>query len=132
MSQEPIFTTDAPAAIGAYSQAMRCGDFLFVSGQIPLDPKTMELVGSDAKDQIEQLFRNLEALSLAAEGRLGNICKLTLYLTDLNHFSLVNEAMERWFTPPFPARAVVEVSALPREAKVEADAILYLPQQKLG
>lgn len=127
MRPEPISTALAPAAIGAYSQAVRCGDLVFISGQIPLDPHTMALVGNAAETQIHQVFANLKAVCEAAGGALADICKLTIYLTDLSHFPLVNEAMQSWFDMPFPARAVVEVVGLPKGAGIEADAVVYLP-----
>lgn len=124
MNREAIHTTDAPAAIGTYSQAIKSGDMIFVSGQIPLDPDSGELVEGDISEQIEQVFRNLRALALAAGTSLNNAVKITVYLTDLQHFGLVNETMERYFDAPYPARAALGVASLPRGAQVEADAIL--------
>lgn len=119
-----IHTKQAPAAIGAYSQAIQSGNFVFLSGQIPLIPETMQLCGEDIRPQIEQVFKNLSAVCQAAHGKLDQIVKLNVYLINLEHFSLVNEAMTRYFPEPFPARAVIGVSALPRGALVEMDAIM--------
>lgn len=128
MRPEPIISTDAPAAIGTYSQAVRCGDWVFVSGQIPLLPDTMLLISGEADQQINQVFRNLQAVCRSAGGTLADVCKLTIYLTDLKHFPRVNQSMESWFTSPFPARAVIEVNGLPKGAAVEVEATLYLPK----
>ena len=120
-----IKTQDAPAAIGTYSQAVRAGGAVYLSGQIGLDPTTMQMVeGIDA--QIERVLRNLQAVAKASGGSLADAVKLTVYLTDLSHFARVNEIMARYFNKPYPARAVVGVAALPRGALVEADAILVL------
>lgn len=124
MTKEAIHTTDAPAAIGTYSQAIKSGNMIFVSGQIPLNPDSGELVEGDISAQIEQVFRNLQAVALAAGTSLNNAVKITVYLTDLQHFGLVNETMERYFDAPYPARAALGVASLPRGAQVEADAIL--------
>ena len=121
---QPIHTDLAPAAIGTYSQAIRCQDTVYLSGQIPLDPKTMELCSADIRLQINQVFDNLSAVCIAAGGSLADIVKLTVYLTDLTHFPCVNEAMVNYFTAPFPARVAVGVAALPRGAQVEIDGIL--------
>lgn len=123
---EPIHTDTAPAAIGPYSQAVRCGDLAFLSGQIPLDPKTGKLVSGDIDAQITQVFDNLEAVATAAGGSLGHIVKLSVFLVDLTHFGRVNAAMEARFTAPFPARAAIGVAALPKGASVEVEAILNL------
>lgn len=123
MSKNAIHTPDAPAAIGTYSQAIRCGATVYLSGQIALDPKTMQLVeGIEA--QIHQVFRNLAAVAAASGGSLADAVKLTIYLTDLAHFGKVNEIMAQYVAPPYPARAAVGVAALPRGALVEADAVL--------
>lgn len=119
----------APEAIGTYSQAMRCGDTIYLSGQIPLDPETMKICSDDIKLQITQVLENLSAVCEAAGGSLANIVKLTVYLTDLSHFPLINEAMSRYFVEPYPARAAVGVSALPKGAKVEMDGIMVLACQ---
>jgi reactive intermediate/imine deaminase len=122
--KKAITTTEAPAAIGTYSQAIRAGEMVFVSGQIPLDPATGKLVDGDIGAQIEQVFRNLKAVAAAADTSLNNAVKITVYLTDLQHFGTVNETMERYFDAPFPARAALGVASLPLGAQVEADAIL--------
>ena len=125
--KQPIATTSAPAAIGTYSQAIRTGNLVFLSGQIPLDPATMELVGeSDPASQIAQVIANLTAVAEASGGVLDDIVRVTVYLTDLGNFPLVNEAMAAAFSEPYPARAAIEVSGLPKGAKVEMDAILAL------
>ncbi|ASQ46826.1 RidA family protein [Legionella clemsonensis] len=117
----------APSAIGTYSQAIRCGNTVYLSGQIPLDPETMQLCSDEIRMQINQVFDNLAAVCEAAGGSLANLVKLTVYLTDLNHFPLVNEAMARYFAEPYPARAAIGVSALPRGAQVEIEGIMVLP-----
>ncbi|MBK5915245.1 RidA family protein [Rhodocyclus purpureus] len=125
MAKTIISSPDAPAAIGTYSQAVRVGDTVYLSGQIGLDPQTMVMVeGIDA--QIERVFTNLKAVAEAAGGTLADIVKLNVYLVDLDDFGKVNEAMTRYFSAPFPARAAVGVAALPRGARVEADAVLVL------
>ena len=123
---QPIHTELAPAAIGTYSQAVKCGDTVYLSGQIPLDPKTMQLCSEEIRLQITQVIENLAAVCEAAGGSLVNIVKLNVYLTDLNHSPLVNEAMTHFFTEPYPARAAIGVAALPRNAQVEMDAIMVL------
>ena len=125
MTRSTISTLDAPAAIGTYSQAVRAGDTLYLSGQIGLDPATGQLVDG-IENQIHRVFGNLKAVSEAGGGSLADAVKLTVYLTDLSHFARVNEIMVRYFDKPYPARAVVGVAALPRGALVEADAILAL------
>ena len=123
MSKTAISTPSAPGAIGTYSQAVRCGDTVYLSGQIGLDPATMQLVeGIDA--QIKRVFDNLKAVAEASGGSLADAAKLTIYLTDLAHFGKVNETMAAYFDEPYPARAAIGVAALPRAALVEADAIL--------
>ncbi len=123
---QPINTKLAPEAIGTYSQAIRCGDTVYLSGQIPLDPQTMQICSEDIKLQINQVLDNLSAVCEAAGGSLANIVKLSVYLTDLSHFPLINEAMSRYFVAPYPARAAIGVSALPRGAQVEMDGIMVL------
>lgn len=123
----PINTKQAPEAIGTYSQAVQCGDTVYLSGQIPLDPETMELCSDDIKQQIAQVIKNLSAVCEAAGGSLAHIVKLSVYLTDLSHFPLINEAMNRYFTEPYPARAAIGISALPRGSQVEMDGIMVLP-----
>jgi reactive intermediate/imine deaminase len=126
MKREIIATTKAPAAIGTYSQAVRCGDTLYVSGQIPLDPATGQLVDGPMEAQIERAFDNLQAIIEAAGGSLANIAKLNVFLVDLGHFAKVNAAMQARFREPFPARAAIGVASLPRGAQVEVDAVVVL------
>ena len=124
MPRRAIATDQAPAAIGTYSQAVEVDGTVYLSGQIPLVPSTMMLVEGDMRTQIEQVFDNLRAVTRAAGGDLDDIVKLTVYLVDLADFGLVNEIMAERFSPPFPARAAVQVAALPKGARVEVDAIL--------
>ena len=126
MAKEPIQTSEAPAAIGPYSQAIRAGNTVYLSGQIPLDPKSMELVKGDIRAQIRQVFDNLAAVAEAAGGSLANAARLTVYLTDLSHFPIVNEIMAEYCKEPYPARAAIGVAQLPRGAAVEVDGILVL------
>ena len=121
-----IHTDDAPAAIGTYSQAIKVGDTVYISGQIPLLPATMELVQGDMATQIRQVFENLQAIAKAAGGNLADIAKLNIFLTDLSHFTLVNEVMADYFQQPYPARAAVGVASLPKDVPVEMDAIMVL------
>ncbi len=122
----PIQTSNAPSAIGTYSQAIRAGNTVYISGQIPLNPKTMKMVTSDFPAQVKQAFENLKAVTIAAESDLSHIVKLTIYLQDMNQFSIVNDIMATYFEKPYPARAVVEVSRLPKDANIEMDAILVV------
>jgi reactive intermediate/imine deaminase len=122
----PIATPHAPQAIGTYSQAIRAGNTVYLSGQIPLDPATGELVTGDMEAQVRRVFDNLLAVAQAAGGDLSHVVKLTVYLTDLAHFALVNRVMAEYFSQPYPARAAVGVAALPRGAAVEMDGILEL------
>ncbi|TDJ27863.1 MAG: RidA family protein [Gammaproteobacteria bacterium] len=124
MKQQPIQTDSAPAAIGTYSQAIRAGDTVYLSGQIPLVPETMELVSGGAERQIRQVFDNLTAVAEAAGGTLADVVKLTVYLTDLGDFPTVNEIMAEYFTEPYPARVAIGVAQLPKGASVEMDAIV--------
>ncbi len=126
MSKIIIHTDDAPAAIGTYSQAVKIGNTVYVSGQIPLDPKTMEFVSDEIKPQIHQVFKNLSAVAKASGGSLNQIAKLNIFLTDLSCFPLVNEIMAEYFEQPYPARAAVGVKELPKGAQVEMDAIISL------
>lgn len=126
MSFDPVSTPEAPDAIGTYSQAVRSGDWVFLSGQIPLVPETMALVEGEMRVQVRQVFDNLSAVAAASGGSLADCVKLTVYLTDLGHFPLVNEVMAEYFSEPYPARAAVGVAALPKGAAVEMDAILNL------
>jgi len=122
--KQAISTTKAPGAIGTYSQAVRAAGTVYLSGQIPLDPATGQLVTGDIRAQIHQVFRNLAAVAEAAGLSLASAVKVTIFLTDLGNFAAVNEIMAEYFPEPFPARAAVGVSALPKGAAVEADAIL--------
>ena len=132
MSQDPgaprgiVNTSQAPAAIGPYSQAVTVGNLVFLSGQIPLDPETMALVSDDVEEQARQVFRNLAAVARAAGGDLADAVKLTIYLKDLGDFQTVNAVMESFFSPPYPARAAIGVADLPRGAAVEIEGILAL------
>ena len=121
-----IVTDKAPAAIGTYSQAVSTGRTVYLSGQIPLDPGTMSLVGESFALQCEQVFNNLKAVAEAAGGSLHDIVKLTIYQTDLANFATVNEIMAQFFDEPYPARAAVGVAALPKDAQLEIDAIMEL------
>lgn len=126
MKKTPVVSTAAPAAIGPYSQAIRAGDVVYLSGQIPLDPATGEVVEGDFRALVECVFDNLAAVAKAAGGTLDDIVKLNIFLTDLSRFGVVNELMAERFSEPFPARATVEVSALPKGVSVEMDAIMVL------
>ena len=126
MPKKPVHTNAAPAAIGTYSQAVVAGSTVYLSGQIPLDPKTMELVTDDIAAEIHQVFRNLAAVAEAAGGDLASMVKLNVYLTDLGHFQVVNEVMVDYFHEPYPARAAVEVAGLPKGARVEVDGVMVL------
>jgi reactive intermediate/imine deaminase len=126
MSKEPIHTSRAPAAIGPYSQAVRAANTVYLSGQIPLNPATMDIVKGDVRAQIRQVFDNLAAVAEAAGGSLNDAVRLTVYLTDLANFPLVNEIMAEYCKEPYPARAAIGVAQLPRGAAVEVDGILVL------
>ncbi|HKJ16701.1 MAG TPA: RidA family protein [Xanthomonadales bacterium] len=126
MSKSAIHSENAPAAIGAYSQAIRHGNTVYLSGQIPLVPETMEMVEGDIDEQIHQVIANLSAVCKAAGGNLDSIVRLTVYLTDLAHFGRVNDIMSEHFSQPYPARAAIGVASLPRNADVEMDAVLGL------
>lgn len=126
MSKEPIHSDQAPAAIGPYSQAVRHGTLVFLSGQIPLDPETMELVGGGIDAQIRRVLDSLQAVCTAAGGSLQQILKINVYLTDLAHFPVVNSIMDEYFDAPLPARAAVGVASLPRGAEVEMEAVMGL------
>jgi reactive intermediate/imine deaminase len=124
MTRIPIATDQAPAAIGPYSQAVRRGGFLFLSGQIPLDPATGQIVEGDISTQTRRVFDNLRAVVTAAGGSFDDVVRVGIYVTDLNDFAAVNAVMAENFQAPFPARSTIEVSGLPRGARVEVDAIL--------
>ena len=126
MSKTIISTDKAPAAIGTYSQAVKSGNTVYLSGQIPLDPTTMALVDDSMSAQVNQVFKNLTAVCEAAGGSLNDIAKLNIFLTDLSHFSLVNEVMAQYFEQPYPARAAIGVAQLPKGAAVEMDGIMVL------
>ncbi len=126
MSREIISTDKAPQAIGTYSQAVKVGNTVYLSGQIPLIPETMEMVAGDIEAQIVRVFDNLTAVAEAAGGDLNDIAKLNIFLTDLGHFPLVNEVMARYFSQPYPARAAIGVASLPKDASVEMDAVMEL------
>lgn len=127
MARNIISTDTAPQAIGTYSQAVEIDRTVYLSGQIPLVPETMELVEGDMRTQITQVFNNLTAVAEAAGGSLSDVVKLNIYLTDLGHFPLVNEVMSEFFSQPYPARAAVGVAELPKASQVEMDAVLVLP-----
>jgi reactive intermediate/imine deaminase len=126
LSKEALHTDNAPAAIGTYSQAVRSGNLVFLSGQIPLLPATMEVVEGDFEARARQVFENLKAVAEAAGGSLDDAVKLTIFLTDLGNFATVNSVMQEYFSEPFPARAAVGVASLPKGVDVEADAILAI------
>jgi reactive intermediate/imine deaminase len=126
VTRTPISTADAPQAIGTYSQAVRAGGTVYLSGQIPLDPKTGEIVAGDMEAQVRRVFDNLRAVAIASGGDLSHVVKVNVFLTDLAHFALVNRVMAEYFQQPYPARAAVGVASLPRGAAVEMDAILAL------
>jgi len=124
VAREIITTDQAPKAIGTYSQAVKCGSSVYLSGQIPLVPETMELVEGDIEAQIRRVFDNLQAVARAAGGSLADVAKLNVFLTDLSHFPIVNQVMAEYFTEPYPARAAIGVAALPKGAEVEMDAVM--------
>ncbi|MDA3869211.1 MAG: RidA family protein [Gammaproteobacteria bacterium] len=126
MSREIIASSDAPQAIGTYSQAVKVGSTVYLSGQIPLVPATMEMVEGDIEAQIRQVFDNLLAVARAAGGDFSDIAKLNIFLQDLGNFAIVNKVMAEYFTEPYPARAAIGVAALPRDAGVEMDAVMEL------
>ncbi len=121
-----IHSKTAPEAIGTYSQAVKVGDTVYLSGQIPLIPETMELIEGDFEAQAEQVFKNLQAVCEAANGELACIVKLNIYLTDLSYFPIVNDVMGRYFSQPYPARAAIGISQLPKGALIEADGIMVV------
>jgi reactive intermediate/imine deaminase len=128
LSQKQIISTaNAPAAIGPYSQAIRIGNLVFLSGQIPLDPESMELVGDDIEAQTIRVLENMKSVCIAAGGELQDIAKLTIFLTDLADFAVVNETMKHYFDAPYPARSTVQIAALPKGAAIEIEAIMALP-----
>ena len=126
MGKKAIHTVDAPEAIGTYSQAIKVGQMIFISGQIPLEPGTMNIVDEDIRAQTHRVFNNLAAVVREGGGNLDDVVKLTVFLTDLSHFAVVNEVMAEHFNPPYPARAAVGVAALPKGVPIEIDAIAHL------
>lgn len=127
MSDKQVISTDqAPGAIGPYSQAVRAGDFVYLSGQIPLDPATMEVVSGDFRDRAVRVFASLEAVTRAAGGSLEDVVKLNIYLTDLGQFATVNEVMSEFLDEPYPARAAVGVASLPKGVDIEIEGVMYL------
>lgn len=126
MSREIIHTNNAPQAIGTYSQAVKVGSTVYLSGQIPLVPETMELIEGDMEAQIRRVFDNLSAVAAASGGSLADIAKLNIFLTDLSHFPLVNSVMADYFQQPYPARAAIGVASLPKDAEVEMDGVIEL------
>lgn len=126
MSREIITTDQAPQAIGTYSQAVKVGSTVYLSGQIALDPETMTMVEGDTEAEVRRVLDNLRAVAKAAGGSLDDVVKLNVYLVDLSHFALVNEVMAEYFQQPYPARAAIGVEALPRDANVEMDGVLEL------
>ncbi|MDP5135069.1 RidA family protein [Rheinheimera baltica] len=127
MSKVIIRTSDAPAAIGTYSQAVKIGTTVYLSGQIPLVPATMQMVSDDFAEQTHQVFKNLAAVCDAAGGSLNDMVKLNIFLIDLGQFATVNEIMSQYFAEPYPARAAVQVSALPRASQIEIDGVMEVP-----
>ena len=126
-AHQPIHSNEAPNAIGPYSQAVRVGDIVYLSGQIPLDPQTMEVVEGDIGARVRRVFDNLAAVMQEAGGSLSDIVKLTIYLVDLEQFGQVNEVMAEYFDAPFPSRATVAVAALPKGAPIEVEGVAHLP-----
>lgn len=126
MQRQIISTADAPKAIGTYSQAVKVGSTVYISGQIPLDPATGQLVSGDIEAEIRRAFDNLQAIATAAGGTLADVVKLSVFLTDLGHFAKVNEIMATYFREPYPARAALGVVSLPRGARVEVECVLML------
>ncbi|MBJ91650.1 MAG: reactive intermediate/imine deaminase [Alteromonadaceae bacterium] len=127
MSKVIIRTNDAPKAIGTYSQAVKIGTTVYLSGQIPLVPSTMQMVSDDFAEQTHQVFKNLAAVCEAAGGGLNDMVKVNIFLTDLSQFATVNEIMSQYFVEPYPARAAVQVSALPRASQIEIDGVMEVP-----
>ena len=126
MAKEIISTVNAPQAIGTYSQAVKVDNIVYISGQIPLVPETMEVPEGEFAEHVRQVFRNLSAITEAAGGTINDIVKLNIFMTDLNNFATVNEVMAEFFTQPYPARAALEISALPKGVHIEADAVMSL------
>lgn len=128
MSKSVIHTDKAPAAIGTYSQAIKCGTTVYLSGQIPLVPETMEVISEDFSEQANQVFKNVSAVCEAAGGSTNHLAKVNIFLTDLSNFATVNEIMSQYFEQPYPARAAVQISALPKGVQIEIDGVMELPE----
>jgi len=128
MSKSVIHTDKAPQAIGTYSQAIKSGTTVYLSGQIPLVPETMQVVSEDFSEQANQVFKNVQAVCEAAGGSMNHLAKVNIFLTDLGNFSVVNEIMSQYFTQPYPARAAVQISALPKGVQIEIDGVMELPE----
>jgi reactive intermediate/imine deaminase len=128
MSKSIIHTEDAPKAIGTYSQAVQAGNTVYLSGQIPLVPQTMRMISEDFTEQTHQVFKNLQAVCKAAGGDINDMVKVNIFLIDLSHFATVNEIMSQYFTQPYPARAAIGVAALPKQAQIEIDGMMVLPE----
>lgn len=126
-TKQVIETNQAPSAIGPYSQAIKAGDYVYISGQIPLDPEKMTLVSDSFEQQAKRVFQSLQAIVTETGGTMADVIKINLYLTDLSYFGTVNELMAEYFKEPYPARAAIEVSGLPKGAQFEAEAVVYLP-----
>lgn len=126
MTKKNIFSAQAPGVIGPYSHAIKVGETVYFSGQIPVDPISMNIISNDFREQAVQVFKNIMQISIAAGGSMDAIVKLTIYLTDLTYFSVFNEVMMLYFNPPYPARTTIEVSSLPKNALIEVDAIMVL------
>lgn len=126
MSKEIISTPNAPQAIGTYSQAVKVDNTVYISGQIPLVPETMEVVDGDFAENARQVFKNLAAITEAAGGTINDIVKINIFLTDLSNFAIVNEVMAEYMSQPYPARAALQISALPKDVEIEADAVMVL------
>lgn len=128
MSKSVIHTDKAPQAIGTYSQAIKSGTTVYLSGQIPLVPETMEVISEDFAEQANQVFKNIQAVCEAADGTTNHLVKVNIFLTDLSNFATVNEIMSQYFKKPYPARAAVQVSALPKGVQIEIDGVMELPE----
>ena len=126
MARQIVSTDKAPGAIGAYSQAVKCGQTVYLSGQIPLDPNTMEVISDDPRAQVEQVFKNLKSVCEAAGGSFADVVKLNVFLCDLAHFPIVNEVMSQHFEEPYPARAAIGVASLPKDVAVEVEGIMHI------
>jgi reactive intermediate/imine deaminase len=128
MSKSVIHTDKAPQAIGTYSQAIKSGTTVYLSGQIPLVPETMQVISEDFSEQAHQVFKNIQAVCAAADGSINHLVKVNIFLTDLSNFAILNEIMSQYFKQPYPARAAVQVSALPKGVQIEIDGVMELPE----